>query len=59
MESQCIGELNEGMESLELEWGIWMNSVEYLDCEPQIILNSLIKISHPSFHLLGGLSPHH
>lgn len=30
---QCIGELNEGMGSLELEWDFWMESVEYLDLE--------------------------
>lgn len=55
---QCIGELNEGMGSLELEWDFWMESVEYLDLEPQIILNFLVSRSSSSFYLSGGWSPH-
>lgn len=46
--SHCMEELNEGKESLELECGILMNSVEYLDCEPQGSVKSLVRVSHPS-----------
>lgn len=49
--SQCIGELNEGMGFLELEWDICMNSVEYLDLKPQVILNSIVR-SSPSFQVV-------
>lgn len=56
--SQCIGELNEGLGSLKLEWDAWMDAVEYLDVEPQIVLNPLVRRSSPSSYLSGGLSPH-
>lgn len=36
---------------LELEWDICMNSVEYLDLKPQVILNSIVR-SSPSFQVV-------
>jgi len=50
-------ELNEGMESSELEGDFWMESVEYLDLELQIILNFLVReaIPHSIRWLLSSL----